>query len=93
MALGTRGRLREEVTCLRLVGKLVQLDGPCECHPRCQPGEANLDELLRVERTMPVTAPGYRLWKDDARSIRCLKEAAAVDTTGDFLDKHLRVRG
>jgi len=81
---------RPQPGCLRLLGQLIELNGPCERHTRCQSREAHLDELLGVERTVPVAALGYRLREHDARRVCGLKEAAAIDTTSDLLDEHGR---
>lgn len=67
---------------------LMHLDKACHRHLSWQRCEADLDELLRVEVTMPVQGSRERSWDGGAGGIDSLPHVTDIDTTCNFLDQH-----
>ena len=77
-----------ETRRLRALGHRVELDGAPHRHARLQPREAHLDELLGVERAVPVAAARDGLGQHHARRVHRLPHAPEVDPPRDLLDQH-----
>mmetsp|Transcript_1391 Transcript_1391/g.4568 ORF Transcript_1391/g.4568 Transcript_1391/m.4568 type:complete len:341 (-) Transcript_1391:502-1524(-) len=84
------GPERAEAARERLVRQLEHLDQPRHGVPRAKRREANINQLLRVQRAMPVLAKANRLWDDDAGRVRGLEDAGEVAAARDLADKHGR---
>ena len=77
-AAGFVGRLREA----------VELQRARHVHVATHRAEADLNQLLGVERAVVVAAGAHRLRNEDARRVERLPDAGQVDTAGDLLDQH-----
>mmetsp|Transcript_52921 Transcript_52921/g.124249 ORF Transcript_52921/g.124249 Transcript_52921/m.124249 type:complete len:317 (-) Transcript_52921:275-1225(-) len=67
---------------------LVQLDGPGHCHARTKVGESNLDELLRVQGSVVISALTDRSWQDHASGVNRLPYILAIHAASYLLDKN-----
>mmetsp|Transcript_40908 Transcript_40908/g.112483 ORF Transcript_40908/g.112483 Transcript_40908/m.112483 type:complete len:252 (-) Transcript_40908:723-1478(-) len=69
------------------VGQRIKLESARDGHARREAREADFDELLRVERAVPVPAACDRLWQHDACRVCSLEDLAHVDAPCDLLDE------
>mmetsp|Transcript_22427 Transcript_22427/g.63649 ORF Transcript_22427/g.63649 Transcript_22427/m.63649 type:complete len:446 (+) Transcript_22427:202-1539(+) len=72
----------------RLVGERVELERAHHCHARGEAGEADFDELLWVERAVPVAAARDRPRQHHPGRVGRLEDALLVDAAGDLSDEH-----
>lgn len=57
-------------------------------HAARKVAELDLDELLGVERPMPVPALGHGPWEHHSGGVHGLERVLAVDPPGDLSDEH-----
>mmetsp|Transcript_29490 Transcript_29490/g.93227 ORF Transcript_29490/g.93227 Transcript_29490/m.93227 type:complete len:413 (-) Transcript_29490:30-1268(-) len=72
----------------RLVGERVKLERAHHRHARGEAGEADFDELLGVERPVPVAAARDRPRQHHPGRVGRLEDAFLVDTAGDLSNEH-----